>query len=79
MRKPINWGLEYGFINSDGWLDMCWYAENGYKELPHFFAMMLRWMFRKNVYFVVNIWDNPFYLRNKYEPLTPTAKEGTHE
>lgn len=63
MRKAIDWGLEYGFVNKDGWHDMCWYAENGYKELPHFIKQYFAWLFKKNVYFKLNINNKPIFLR----------------
>lgn len=64
MRKPIDWGLEYGFIrwNQNGWEDMCWYAELGYKDLPHFLATLIKWMFKKDVYFKINLNNKWIYV-----------------
>lgn len=55
MKNPIDWQLEYGFVNKDGWHDMCWYAESGYKQLPHFMFQRIKWLFKKNVYFKIKI------------------------
>lgn len=65
MRKPIDWGLEYGFVqrDSNNWQDMCWYAERGYQDLPHFIKQFVKWIFKKDVYFMINLNDSPIYLR----------------
>lgn len=65
MRKPIDWGFEYGFVGSDGWKDMCWYAENGYQELPHFVIQFIKWITKRNVYFKINLFNKDFYLRKR--------------
>jgi len=69
MRKPINWGLEYGFIkwNDSGWEDKCWYSELGYKDLPHFVKKLIAWFFKKDVYFKVNISNKWLYLRRNID------------
>lgn len=86
MRKPIDWGLEYGFISwtGNGWEDVCWYAERGYQDIPHFIKKLILWFFKKDIYFKANINNKWVYLRKttdlsqEYGDSTPpaTAEKG---
>ena len=45
--------LEYGFIKDNEYHDLCWYNEGRWQELPHFIMKRIKWMFRKDVYFII--------------------------
>ncbi len=63
MKDKKELWLEYGFVNIDGFHDVCWYNEGRWQELYYFIKRYFQLFKKDNMYFLWRYGGKNHFLR----------------